>query len=188
MSLTSCPLFQILCSKLEQLEVERCNVKDPTGQWLRCFPETLTSLTSVNISCIKGEINPLDLSQLVARCPNLTTLKVNKTVAVDTIRSILLKSHRVVHLGLGSMHQNVVQNGQSSFHQLTSCLRNYGPIQSLTLVHRVSAILLRALYPVCVNLVFLNVRFVEVRLGSELVSFITRCANLKRLWVSSLLS
>ncbi|XP_076885638.1 protein AUXIN SIGNALING F-BOX 2-like [Bidens hawaiensis] len=171
------------CTKLEELEVERCNVTDLTQQWLRCFPETLTSLVSLNISCIKGEMNPLDLSRLVARCPNLTTLKVNKTVAVDTIRNILLKSPHVVHLGLGSTQVNVLQDGQSSHLQLTLCLRNYGPIQSLMLIYRISALFLHAMYPVCINLVFLNMRFVEVRLGSELVKFITRCTNLKRLWV-----
>ncbi|KAJ0724848.1 putative leucine-rich repeat domain superfamily, transport inhibitor response 1 [Helianthus annuus] len=185
--LCSCSGFTIVglsaiasnCRNLERLEVERCAVVDHTGQWLRCFPETLSSLVSLNISCIRGLINPTDLSQLVARCPNLSTLSLRKTVSIDTVRRILMKSPQLVHLGVGC----TLQNTQTSFLQLSLSLHNREPIQSLTFFHRIPTMLLHALYPVCSNLVFLNVRFAASLTIVELVNFIKKCTTLRRLWV-----
>lgn len=174
-----------LCRNLEQLDVERCVVTDDTTQWLRSFPESLSSLVSLNISCIKGIVNPTDVSQLVARCPNLTTLSLSKSVSVDTIRRILIKSPQLVHLGVGS---TTIHNTQRSFLQLSLSLHNRKSIQSLTLFHRIPTMLIRAFYPVCMNLVFLNVRFGTSLPSIELVNFIRQCTQLKRLWVSSSLS
>ncbi|KAI3696416.1 hypothetical protein L1987_79430 [Smallanthus sonchifolius] len=167
------------CSNLEQFEVERSAVTDHTGEWLRCFPETLSSLVSLNISCIKGAVNPTDLARLVARCPNFTTLSLSKTVSVDTIRRILIKSPQLVHLGVGS----TLQNSQRSFLQLSLSLHNRESIQSLAFFHRIPKMLVHAFYPVCQNLIFLNVRFSSVLPSFELVNFITKCTNLRRLWV-----
>ncbi|KAL8224499.1 hypothetical protein R6Q57_019974 [Mikania cordata] len=167
------------CRNLEQLEVERCGVTDDTGQWLRSFPDTLSSLVSLNISCIRGQVNPTYVSQLVARCPNFTTLSLSKRVSIDTIRRILIKSPQLVHLGVGS----TLQNSQRSFLQLSLSLYSRESIQSLSFFHRVPTMLIHAFYPVCQNLVFLNVRYAAVLPSSELVKFVTKCVNLKRLWV-----
>ncbi|KAK9060151.1 hypothetical protein SSX86_020855 [Deinandra increscens subsp. villosa] len=185
--LSSCSGFTIAglsaiasnCSKLEQLEVERCDITDHTGVWLRSFPESLSSLVSLNISCIKGEVNPTDVSQLVARCPNLTTLSLRKTVSLDTVRRILMKSPQLVHLGVGS----TLQNSLRSFLQLSLSLNNRESIQSLEFFHRIPKMLLHVFYPVCVNLVFLNVRFAAILPSIELINFIKKCTKLRRLWV-----
>lgn len=163
------------CSKLEQLEVESCDVTDNTGEWLNRFPETLSSLVSLNISCIKGPVNPIDLQRLVARSPKLTSLSLSRSVPGNTIRNILRNSPQLVHLGVGStLH---------SLEVLSLSLYKCQAIQSLAFFYLIPRWLLRAIYPVCPNLVSVNMRFCVVFQSNEQVNFLKNCTNLRRLWV-----
>lgn len=169
------------CSKLEQFEVERCAVTDTTGQWLSSFPETLTSLKSLNISCIKGVVNPTDLERLVARSPNLTSLSVNKTVSASIMQRILMQSPPFVHLGVGSTVQNL--EILLPYFLLALALERCHSIQSVAFFYVMPTKFLHAIYPICPNLVFVNLRFCARIPSNEQVKFIKKCSNLRRLYV-----
>ncbi|KAL7585267.1 hypothetical protein Lser_V15G42696 [Lactuca serriola] len=169
------------CSMLEQLEVEKSDVTDNSGgEWLSNFPESLSSLVSLNISCIKGLVNPTDLVRLVARSPNLTNLALNKTVTAETIRRILLKAPQLMHLGVGS---NIPHLEIQSYIQLSSSFHKCKSIQSLTFFYLVPPMLLRAISPICPNLVHVNMRYATGIQSSELINFIKKCPKLRRLWI-----
>lgn len=169
-----------LCRILEQLEVERCDVKDSNGQFLSSFPETLSSLVTLNISSIKGVMDPTDLESLVARSPNLTTLLFSNSVHVNTIRRILMKSPQLAHLSVGP----IIQNLHVSPLGLSLSLDIYKSIKSLTFFTMIPTTSIHAFYPLCPNLVYVNMRFAVVLDICELVNFIQNCSNLRRLWVS----
>lgn len=169
------------CSMLEQLEVEKSDVTDNSGgEWLSSFPESLCSLVSLNISSIKGLVNPTDLERLVARCPNLTTLTLNKTVSADTIRRILLKAPQLMQLGVGS---NIPHLEIQSYIQLSLSFHKCKSIQSLSFFYLIPPMLLRAIYPICLNLVNVNMRYAAGIQTSELINFIKNCPKLQRLWI-----
>lgn len=167
------------CSMLEQLEVEKSDVTDNSGgEWLSSFPESLSSLVSLNISSIKGLVNPTDLEQLVARCPNLTSLTLNKTVSADTIRRILLKAPQLIHLGVGS---NIPHLELQSYIQLSLSFLKCKSIQSISFFHLLPPMLLRAIYQICPNLTNVNMKHATGIQRSELIKFIKNCPNLQRL-------
>ncbi|MFS7995204.1 putative F-box domain, leucine-rich repeat domain superfamily, F-box-like domain superfamily [Helianthus anomalus] len=53
-------------------------VMELSGRWLSNFPDTFTSLESLNISCLGSEVSFSALERLVARSPNLKTLRLNR--------------------------------------------------------------------------------------------------------------
>lgn len=165
--------------------MENNDVKDNSGQFLNSFPEALSSLVTLNISCIKGQVNPIDLERLVARSPKLTTLTLNQTVSTDTIRRMLLKSPKLNHLGIGSDLPNV--DIQHYFH-LSLLLKKCESIESLTFSYMIPMMLLRAVYPICPNLVYLNLSSVVANNMSEHINFIRNCPKLRTLLVSFSLS
>ncbi|CAN1243821.1 Protein AUXIN SIGNALING F-BOX 3 [Linum perenne] len=57
------------CRQLNELDLQENDVEDNRGHWLSCFPESKTSLVSLNFSCLKGDINVAALERLVARSP-----------------------------------------------------------------------------------------------------------------------
>ncbi|KAL0344180.1 UNVERIFIED_CONTAM: protein AUXIN SIGNALING F-BOX 2 [Sesamum angustifolium] len=72
------------CRFLRELDLQENEVDDRKGQWLSCFPDTCTSLVSLNFACLKGEVNVAALERLVARCRNLRSLRLNHAVPLDT--------------------------------------------------------------------------------------------------------
>ncbi|MCL7027635.1 hypothetical protein MKW94_010427, partial [Papaver nudicaule] len=71
---------------LREVDLQENEVEDLRGQWLSCFPDSCTSLVTLNFTCLKGEVNSGDPERLVARCPNLRSLRhwamhVNSVVA-----------------------------------------------------------------------------------------------------------
>ncbi|XP_071714497.1 transport inhibitor response 1-like protein Os04g0395600 [Rutidosis leptorrhynchoides] len=166
------------CSKLEQFEVEGCDVTDNTGQWLNSFPETLNSLISLNFSCIKGPVNTHDLERLVARCPNLSTLLLSKSVSIDTVRRVLIQSPQIVHLGIGSRTHNLPL---LPFFLLSVALDRCRLIQGLTFFYSIHTKLLQAVNPMCPKFVYVNMRFCRVTQAKEQVNFLKMCTNIRRL-------
>ncbi|XP_071716525.1 transport inhibitor response 1-like protein Os04g0395600 isoform X2 [Rutidosis leptorrhynchoides] len=171
------------CSKLEQFEVEGCDVTDNTGRWLNSFPENFNSLISLNISCIKGVMNAADLVRLVARCSNLRTLSLSKSVSVNTVTKILIKSPQIVHLGIGSTIHNLGLDVLLPYSLLSLALIKCQLIQSLTFFYPIPTKILHVMYRICPNLVYVNMRFCTVTQGKEQVNFIKKCTNLRHLSV-----
>ncbi|THU53750.1 hypothetical protein C4D60_Mb10t17730 [Musa balbisiana] len=90
------------CRGLRELDLQENEVEDHGRQWLSCFHESCTSLVSLNFACLKGEVNAGVLERLVARCPNLRSLKLNRAVSVESLNEIVARAPYLVDLGTGS--------------------------------------------------------------------------------------
>ena len=64
--------------------------------------DSSTSLISLNFACLKGKVNLTALERLVARCPNLKSLRLNREVPLDMLQRIFMHAPQLVDLGTGS--------------------------------------------------------------------------------------
>lgn len=155
-------------------------VEDHRSQWLNHFPESSTSLVSLNFACLKGEINLAALERLVARSPNLKTLRVNHAVPLDSLQKILMRAPQIEDLGIGSF---VHDPDSETFYKLKNTIENCKSIKSLSGFLEVAPYCLPAIYPICSNLISLNLSYAPGIPGSELIKLIRHCRKLQRLWV-----
>lgn len=155
-------------------------VDDHRGHWLSCFPESCTSLVSLNFACLKGEINLGALERLVVRSPNLKSLRLNRAVPLDTLQKILMRAPQVVDLGTGSY---VHDPSSEVYNKLKSAFQRCKSIRSLSGFLEVAPRCMSAIYPICTNLTFLNLSYAPGLHGNELTKLIQHCRKLQRLWV-----
>ncbi|XP_043724142.1 protein AUXIN SIGNALING F-BOX 2-like [Telopea speciosissima] len=168
------------CRVLRELDLQEIEVEDRKGQWLSCFPDSCTSLVSLNFSCLKGEVNLGALERLVARSPNLKSLKLNRTVPFRTLYTILLQAPQLVDLGTGSyVHEPYAEH----YVNLMNAVLNCKSIRSLSGFLEVAPRCLPAIYPICLNLTSLNLSFAPGIKGSVLINLIHQCRKLQRLWI-----
>ncbi|KAJ4972785.1 hypothetical protein NE237_005959 [Protea cynaroides] len=168
------------CRVLRELDLQEIEVEDRRGQWLGCFPDSCTTLVSLNFSCLKGEVNLGALERLVARCPNLKSLRLNRTVPLETLYKILLRAPQLVDLGTGSY---VHEPNSEHYVKLTNAVLNCKSVRSLSGFLDVAPRCLPAIYPICLNLTSLNLSYAPGIQGSELIKLIRHCRNLHRLWI-----
>ncbi|GAB2284123.1 Protein AUXIN SIGNALING F-BOX 3 [Dionaea muscipula] len=168
------------CRHLRELDLQENEVDDHKGHWLSCFSEICTSLESLNFSCLKGEVNSAALVNLVARSPNLRTLRLNHQVSFDTLLKILVNAPHLVDLGIGSF---VRDSNAEIYRKLKNVLLKYVSIRSLSGFFNVSPRCLPAMYPVFMNLTSLNLSYAPGIHGNELIKLIRHCKKLQRLWI-----
>lgn len=159
-------------------------MEDRGPRWLSCFPDSCTSLVSLNFACIKGEVNPGSLERLVARSPNLRSLRLNRSVSVDALSKILMRTPNLEDLGTG----NLTDDFQTESLRLTGALEKCKMLRSLSGFWDATPSCLRFIYPLCEQLTGLNLSYVPTLDASDLTKMISRCVKLQRLWVSSLLA
>ncbi|GFQ03465.1 protein transport inhibitor response 1, partial [Phtheirospermum japonicum] len=70
-------------------ELDLKKTEDLSGHWLSHFPDKCTSLVSFNISCLDLEVSFSALECLVARCPNLRTLRLNRDIPLQKLPTLL---------------------------------------------------------------------------------------------------
>ncbi|KAI4348368.1 hypothetical protein L6164_009100 [Bauhinia variegata] len=168
------------CRFLRELDLQENEIEDKGGQWLSCFPDSCTTMVSLNFACLKGEINLGTLERLVARSPNLKSLRVNRSVPLYTLQRILMRAPQLVDLGTGSF---VSDPGSEIFTKLKNTIMKCKSITSLSGFLEVAPRCLSAIYPICLNLTSLNLSYaVELR-GHDLIKLIRHCGKLKRLWI-----
>lgn len=158
------------------------DVEDHGPRWLSCFPDSCTSLISLNFACIKGEVNPGALERLVARSPNLRSLRLNRSVSVDTLSKILARTPNLEDLGTGNLTDE-----SESYLRLSSALEKCKMLRSLSGFWDASPICVPFIYPLCHHLTGLNLSYTPTLDYSDLTKMISRCVKLQRLWVSPLL-
>ncbi|KAJ4889836.1 Protein AUXIN SIGNALING F-BOX 3 [Raphanus sativus] len=168
------------CRHLCELDLQENEIEDHRGQWLNCFPESSTALTSLNFSCLKGETNLAALERLVARSPNLESLKVNRAVPLDALTRLLSCAPQLVDLGVGS-YEN--EPDQESFVKLMDAIKKCTSLRSLSGFSEVAPLCLTAFYPICQNLTSLNLSYAAEIQGNHLIRFIQFCKRLQRLWI-----
>lgn len=152
------------------------------GEWLGYFPDSCTSLVSLNFACLKGEVNAVALEKLVARCTNLRSLRLNRGVSLEMLSKILAKAPQLVDLGTGSY---VHDPRSEPYQRLMSAFMNCKSIRSLSGFWDVASRCLPAVYPICSNLTALNLSYAPAIQGGDLVKMIRHSRKLQRLWVRS---
>nr|GEU87654.1 hypothetical protein [Tanacetum cinerariifolium] len=75
-------VFDVL-RNLRELDLPESEGKDLSGHWLSYFPNAYTSLESLNMYCLSSEVSLSALQRLVARSPNLKTLRLNRAVQLE---------------------------------------------------------------------------------------------------------
>jgi hypothetical protein len=168
------------CRFLRELDLQENEVEDHRGQWLSCFPDSCTSLISLNFACLKGEVNLAALERLVARCRNLRSLRLNHAVPLDSLQKILAQAPQLVDLGTGAF---VSDQNSESYHKLQSSIQKCTSIRSLSGFLEVAPCCLDSIYAICLNLTSLNLSYAPGIHGSNLIKLIRHCRKLQRLWV-----
>ncbi|KAK7380725.1 hypothetical protein VNO78_33241 [Psophocarpus tetragonolobus] len=168
------------CRFLKELDLQENEVDDHRGQWLSCFPDSCTSLVSLNFACLKGQINLGALERLVARSPNLKSLRLNHTVPISALRRILVRAPQLMDLGIGSF---VHDPHPAVYVKLMNTIIKCKSITSLSGFFQVLPGCLTAIYPVCMNLTALNLSYAAGIHSRELIKVIRLCGKLQRLWI-----
>ncbi|KAL2455572.1 Protein AUXIN SIGNALING F-BOX 3 [Forsythia ovata] len=168
------------CRFLRELDLQENEVEDRRGQWLSCFPDSCTSLSSLNFACLKGEVNVAALERLVARCRNLRSLRLNHAVPPDALQKILAQAPQLVDLGADSF---VHDPESETYNKLKNVMQKCSSIRSLSGFLDVNARCLPSIYPICINLTSLNLSYAPGIYSKELVKLIHKCKKLQRLWI-----
>lgn len=143
------------------------------------FPESFTSLVTLNIACLEGEVNVYVLERLIGRCPNLKTLRLNHSVPIQRLVGLLHRAPQLVDLGTGKF---AAQHHPELFSTLESAIAGCKNLKSLSGFWEAGPTYLPAIYSVCEGLTSLNLSYATIQ-GPELIKLISWCKNLQRLWV-----
>ncbi|KAJ0988757.1 hypothetical protein J5N97_007113 [Dioscorea zingiberensis] len=169
------------CRVLRELDLQENEVEDRGSQWLSCFPDSCTSLVSLNFACLKGEVNAGALERLVARCPNLKSLRLNRTVSMETLAKVLARAPQLVDLGTGSLM--LTDRRSESYHKIFDIFHKCKSLRSMSGFWNAAPRCLLALYQVCLNLTSLNLSYAPSIQGSDLIKLVRQCTKLQKLWI-----
>ncbi|XP_050363428.1 protein TRANSPORT INHIBITOR RESPONSE 1-like [Argentina anserina] len=167
------------CRNLRELDLHESYVEDPSGHWLSHFPDTYTSLVSLNIACLGSEVNFAALERLVGRCPNLRSLRLNRAVPLDKLSNLLNRAPQLDELGTGAYSTELRPDDLSN---LSSALSACKKLKSLSGFWDVVPTNLPALYHICPRLTSLNLSYAIIQ-SPDLIKLVSQCPNLQRLWV-----
>ncbi|XVE73253.1 hypothetical protein DITRI_Ditri11bG0102300 [Diplodiscus trichospermus] len=168
------------CKNLKELDLRDSEVDDLSGHWLSHFPETYTSLVSLNISCLgSDDISFSALERLVGRCPNLRSLQLNRAVPLDKIANILCRAPQLVEFGTGTYSAELRPD---VFSNLAGAFSSCKELRSLSGFWDMVPAYLPAIYPVCSSLISLNLSDATLR-SPDIIKLISRCPSLQRLLV-----
>uniref|UniRef100_A0A7N2RD24 Uncharacterized protein n=2 Tax=Quercus lobata TaxID=97700 RepID=A0A7N2RD24_QUELO len=165
------------CRFLRELDLQENEIEEKKNHWLCCFPDSCTSLVSLNFACLK-EINLAALERLVARNPNLKGLKLNRAVPLEALQRILMRAPQLVDLGTGSFVLDRDPDDFETYRKLRATILKCRSIRNLSGFLEAAPRCLPAIYPICLNLSYaagIN--------GSELIKLIRLCGKLQRLWI-----
>ncbi|CAN4093126.1 unnamed protein product [Withania somnifera] len=167
------------CRNLRELDLGECEVEDLSGHWLSHFPDSCTSLVSLNIACLASEVSFLALERLVARSPNLRTLRINRAVPFEKLPNLLRRTSQLVEFGTGAYSADVRSD---FFSNLAEGFSGCKQLKGLSGFWDVVPSYLPAIYPVCSRLTSLNMSYATCQ-NPDLGKLISQCHNLQRLWV-----
>lgn len=167
------------CRHLTHLDLTENIINNKSGSWLNAFPETCTSLVSLNFENLDNEVDFPTLEELVARCTSLRTLKLNRSVSLKQLQRLLSRAPLLVELGTGSFSPALTTEDEANVRDTFS---RCSQLQSLSGFWDVAPAHLPIIYPVCSNLLSLNLSYSPVT-DMELVDIVNECQKLRRLWL-----
>eukprot|EP00252_Welwitschia_mirabilis_P002007 TRINITY_DN11969_c0_g1_i1.p1 TRINITY_DN11969_c0_g1~~TRINITY_DN11969_c0_g1_i1.p1 ORF type:complete len:608 (+),score=98.00 TRINITY_DN11969_c0_g1_i1:830-2653(+) len=191
LSTSALALIASNCRFLTELALNETEVHDSGADWLASFPDTTTQLESLSFDCLEGPTNFDALEKLVARCPSLKKLRVNKSVSLAQLHQLLLKAPQLTHLGTDLFSERLaleqgddefaemIQEQLASLHSVFGTFKN---LQSYSGFREGNPEYLPVIYPACCNLISLNFSYANIG-SSDLEEVIRHCHKLKRLWV-----
>ena len=134
-------------------------MEDLNGHWLSHFPDTYTSLVSLNIACLGSEVSVSALKRLVDRCPNLRTLHLNRPVPLDRHANLLRRAPQLVEFGAGCYMADL---RSEVFSSLTGAFTSCTELKSLSGFWDVVPAYLPFVYPTCSRLTSLNLSYATI--------------------------
>ncbi|KAI5067679.1 hypothetical protein GOP47_0018207 [Adiantum capillus-veneris] len=167
------------CRFLECLDLTENKVESLSGSWLDQFPEECTSVMSLNLGNVNGELGFEVLEGLVERCTMLESLKLNSSISLIQLQGLLHKAPQLRELGTGSFSQELAAD---DFLKLQSSFSTSRKLRSLSGFWEVGPGQLPVIYPVCKNLICLDLSYTSIG-DAEFMELITQCQNLERLWI-----
>lgn len=154
-------------------------MEDRSGHWMSCFPESCTSLVSLNVACLGGEVSFSALERLVKRCPGLRVLKLNYDVPLDKLATLLPCAPQLVDLGTGAF---LTEYRAELFFKLSNAFEGCKNLNALSGFWSVAPSYLPTIFSVCSKLRSLNMSYAAVP-SPDLIKLVSQCHNLQRLWV-----
>ncbi|XP_038972722.1 F-box protein FBX14-like isoform X2 [Phoenix dactylifera] len=173
------------CRHLRVLDLIENDVEDQGLDWVSRFPESTTSLESLVFDCVGCEVNMDALEALVARSPSLRRLRVNQRVSVRQLRSLMVRAPQLSDLGTGSFGEGgEVGEGEGEVEvaDLEAAFAASRSLVCLSGFRNHAPQFIPAIYPVCANLISLNLGY-SVITAEELEPVIIHCHNLQTFWV-----
>lgn len=167
------------CRYLQVLELQECEVDETGGHWLSSFPDSFTSLVSLNFACTSSEVDFDALEKLITRCSLLRSLKLNDAVSFEQVVRLLCKAPQLLDLGTGSFFAREA----FCFRRFEKALSYCKGLRSLSGFWGVASVCLPSLYSVCKNLTSLNLSYASSIRSNEMIKLVSYCPNLQRLWV-----
>ncbi|XP_010112739.2 protein TRANSPORT INHIBITOR RESPONSE 1 [Morus notabilis] len=167
------------CRNLRELDLRESDVDDLSGHWLSHFPDTYTSLVSLDISCLGSEMSFTALERLVGRCPNLRSLRLNRTVPIEKLANLLRQAPQLVELGTGAYSAEL---RPEVFSNLAGALSGCKELKSLSGFWEAVPAYLPAVYSICPGLTSLNLSYAAIQ-SPHLIKLLSHCPKLQRLWV-----
>ncbi|MCO5604737.1 hypothetical protein L7F22_058907 [Adiantum nelumboides] len=167
------------CRYLQVLELQECEVDETGGEWLSSFPDSYTSLVSLNFGCTSSEVDFPSLEKLISRCSSLRSLMLNDAVSFEQVVRLLCKAPQLVDLGTGSFFAREAFCCRRFEKALSYCKR----LRSLSGFWGVASVCLPSLFSVCKNLTSLNLSYASSMRSVEMITLVSYCHNLQRLWV-----
>lgn len=170
------------CRFLKELDLQKSCVKHQDHQWINCFPKSSTSLECLNFSCLTGEVNAVALEELVARSPNLKSLRLNLAVPFDVLSRILSRTPKLEDLGTGSFLQG---NDPAAYASLCRALENCTSLKSISGFWDAPGFYVQGILSNCKirNLTCLNLSYATLIQSTQLIGIIRHCKKLHVLWV-----
>lgn len=172
------PLFSS-CRNLRELDLQECDVDDHSGHWFCHFPDTFTSLVSLNIACIESDVSLPALERLVARCPNLRSLRLNRAVPLERLPNLLCRAPQLVEFGTGAYSAEIRAD---VFVSLTTAFSGCKYLKGLSGFWNVVPAYIPAVHTLCSGLTCLNLSYANIQ-TPDLGQLVSLCHNLQRLWV-----
>ncbi|XP_042469842.1 transport inhibitor response 1-like protein Os05g0150500 [Zingiber officinale] len=191
LSLVSCEGFSTAglaaiaanCRNLKALDLHENEVEENCINWISHFPESFTSLVTLNISCLDGEMNVSILERLISRCPNLKTLRLNHVTPLEKLVGLLHVAPQLVDLGIGML---IGEGHPGLFSKLESAFAHLKHLKNLSGIWEAGPLYFPAIYSICEGLTALHLCDSGIQ-TPELSKVVSRCKNLQQLWAMDLI-